>query len=1167
MMAETDGMDVFTLGIGGADTDQRGAADPTASVWVAASAGTGKTKVLTDRVLSLMLAGTLPQRILCLTFTKAAAAEMSVRIAKELGAWAAAGDGELERHLVKLLGRKPDEREGRIARQLFPRVLDAPGGMNIHTIHAFCQSILGRFPLEAGIAPHASVLDERDQAELMAMARDEVLLAAERNGGALAAALAEVTRHVHESGFADLMKALATHRGRVHALIGRCGSVTRAADVVRACLGIEAGETPEAVVAAACAKGICDDAGLRLACSALASGSAQDAKRAASIAAWLAATPDDRVRLFDAYRDALLTKDSGLPRLKRLITKAVEKKAPGATELFEKEAARVLAAVMRCRAASCARATEAVLVLGDALIAAYQQLKQARSLLDYDDLIACTASLLEKEGATSWVLYKLDGGIDHVLIDEAQDTSPEQWRIVRALTSDFFAGDSARAGGRTVFAVGDVKQSIFSFQGADPAQFIANRDWFGNRVQATKGAWRPLSLQVSFRSTQAVLAAVDAVFAAPGNAAGVALDNDLIVHQAFRMLDGGSVEVWPPVSPRPTEEPLPWKPPVERVRGDSPQTRLARLVAERIRIMTSGDEILESAGRPIMPGDIMVLVRRRTPFVEELVRALKNRHVAVAGVDRMILTEQMAVMDLMAVGRFVLLPDDDLTLASVLKGPLIGFDEATLFDVAYGRTGSLWEALAGKAESNPVLAAAHRQLSELMAMADAMPPFEFYARVLGPLGGRRKLLARLGRDAEDPLSEFLDLALAFDRIHAPSLQGFLQWLDAGAVEIKRDLEQAENDAVRVMTVHGAKGLQAPIVFLPDTMQVPTKLPALMWPVGGDGSESLLWPPSSETLEDVALREKEACAQKQREEYRRLLYVAMTRARDRLIVCGWRGDRGEPDGCWYGMITRALEAACDSLKLERVEDALLAEAGETDGTSVLRITCPQERQPEPAQRATVALPRSLPVWALTPPAAESQPPLPLAPSRQEDEPALHAPLGDDGGQRFKRGRIVHRMLQGLPDLPPPRRAAAAASFAARPLHRLSAEAQREIVREVLAVLEHPDWTEVFGRGSAAEVPVSAVIGGRVVSGQIDRLLVTDTLVTILDFKTDRPAPVDAAAVPTVYYRQMAAYRAALRSIYPNRRIRCALLWTDGPHLMELDDALLERHAPPESKSAR
>jgi ATP-dependent helicase/nuclease subunit A len=344
------------------------------------------------------------------------------------------------------------------------------------------------------------------------------------------------------------------------------------------------------------------------------------------------------------------------------------------------------------------------------------------------------------------------------------------------------------------------------------------------------------------------------------------------------------------------------------------------------------------------------------------------------------------------------------------------------------------------------------------------------------------------------------------------------------------------------------------------MKTPTRLSALMWPMDGDGCEGLLWPPYRDACEDVGVRERERMTMKQREEYRRLLYVAMTRARDRLIVCGWRGDRSEPDGCWYDMITRALQAAGDRIGLERVDDALLAAVGETDGVSVLRITCAQEKRPEPPRMAAVPAPRSLPAWALRPCAAEPQPPRPLAPSRPEDEPAVRSPLGDEGGRRFKRGRLVHRMLQSLPDLAPERRAAAAAAFAARPMHGLGAEAQGAIIREVLAVLEHPEWAEVFGPGSAAEVPLSAVIGGRVISGQVDRLLVTESAVTILDFKSDRPPPPTAAEVADVYYRQMAAYRAVLQSIYPDRPVRCALLWTDGPHLMALNDALLDRHAP-------
>lgn len=1166
-----------------AEQAQRGAADPTASVWVAASAGTGKTKVLTDRVLNLMLAGTPPQRILCLTFTNAAAAEMRDRIARELGTWAAADDPDLDRRLFKVLGRRPDDHERVMSRQLFPRVLDAPGGLNIHTLHAFCQSLLVRFPLEAEIAPHFSVLDERDQAELMALARDEVLLSAEHDGepgnghsaqvgdvaagtprepGVLASALAEVTRHVHEAGFTALLAALAADRHRIGALISRCGSVAGAAAAIRRCLRLSEDETAETITAAACADYAFDALGLHLAMRTLAEGRKRDTELAAILAAWLKATPERRLALFDSYADALLTKDreTGQPKV---YSHLISKKAAavrGVEDILTAEAERVLAAVMKCRAATIAQATEALLVLGEALISAYQRLKEARAVLDYDDLIACTARLLEGQHGASWVQYKLDGGIDHVLIDEAQDTSPEQWRIVRALTSDFFAGDSARAGRRTVFAVGDVKQSIFSFQGAEPAQFVDNRDWFGERVRAAGQNWRPFPLHTSFRSTRAVLAAVDAVFASPDSRDGVNLDAEPIVHQAHRQLDGGSVEVWPPVLPRETDEPLPWKPPVDRVHGDAPEFRLAALLAERIALMTQGPEILESAGRPIVAGDIMVLVRRRTPFVEELVRQLKKRHVPVAGVDRMILTEQMAVMDLVALARFALLPEDDLTLATVLKGPLIGLDEEQLFCLAHNRKASLWRTLRDRARDDRVLNEAHSRLAEVLAMADAVPPFEFFATVLGPSGGRHRLLARLGRDAEDPLAEFLDLALAFERIHAPSLQGFLHWLEAGAVEIKRDLEQAEPDAVRVMTIHGAKGLQAPIVFLPDTMQVPRQPPTLLWPMDADNGEGLLWPPYRDACDDVALVERNHSLAKQEQEYRRLLYVAMTRARDRLVVCGWRGKQPERDGCWYRMILRGLEAA-EGLGLHRVEDPFLAAMGETETTSVVRLICPQEEPPQPAPAQPSRRQRPLPQWARTSPSAEPEPPQPLAPSRPTDEePALLSPLGEDGGIRFKRGTLIHRLLQHLPELPPERRADAAREWLTRPVHGLSTAERDELLGEVLAVIEYPEWQHLFAAGSRAEVAIAGAVGAHVISGQIDRLLITPSAVTVLDFKSDREPPRDATRVPVAYCRQMAAYRAVLQQIYPDRRIRCVLLWTQGPHLTVLDDSMLDAFAP-------
>ena len=1148
--------DVITLR--GHETAQRRAADPAASVWVAASAGTGKTKVLTDRVLALLLAGTPPQRILCLTFTKAAAAEMATRVAATLGDWARADETALASALATLLGRPADDDERRRARTLFARVLDAPGGLNTLTIHAFCQSLLGRFPIEAEVAPHFQVMDERDAVEMLHAAREEVLAAADAGSGHadLADALARVTAQVHETGFPDLMAALAAARGRLRRLIDPPGSVSAAAARLRRRLDLDAGDTVASVIAGAAADSAVDKDALRRAADALGQGSDTDRTRGAAIAAWIEGDDAARQASLETYAALFLTQASPPALRKTLITKGAAKEAPDAADVLATEGERIRQALLTCRAALTAEATEGLLVIGGALLDAYERHKERAARLDYDDLILRAGSLVETSAAASWVLYKLDGGIDHILIDEAQDTNPDQWRVVAALADEFFSGEGAHQATRSVFAVGDVKQSIYSFQGADPTAFGAMRDRFAGRVRASGGRWDEVPLTLSFRSTRAVLAAVDAVFANPAARAGVTLDETLIEHEAWRRDAGGLVEVWPAIKATTRADPTPWKPPVERIAAAAPSTRLARLIADRIKTMVGGDEILDSKGWPVRPGDIMVLVRRRGAFVDDLVRALKERDVEVAGVDRMVLADQMAVMDLIALGRFLLLPDDDLILATVLKGPLFAFDDDRLFDLAHDRSDSLWRALREAAAIDPGLAPVADELTALLAVADFTPPFELFADILGARGGRRRLLARLGPDAEDPIAEFLDLALDYERSHAASLQGFLHWLDVGAVEVKRDLEHGTRNAVRVLTVHGAKGLQAPVVFLPDTLQVPRGGAALLWPETDD-EPILLWPPRRDAVEAVAEAERDRLTERRDEEYRRLLYVAMTRAEDRLYICGWHTQRTPPDGCWYNLIRASLEGIADAVPAT----GDLAEAAEAE--PILRLACPQDGPIDGDEPVVgdAGADADLADWAHRPAPTEADPPRPLAPSRPDgEEPPVRSPFGADDGARFKRGRLVHRLLQSLPDIVAARRRDAAAAWLARPVHDLGEETVAAIVDETMAVLEAPELAPLFGPGSRAEVPFVGTVGGRVLSGQIDRLLVTPTAVAIVDYKTNRPPPERIDDVADVYLRQMAAYAAAMEAVYPGRSIACHLLWTEAPRLMTLPDDILAAHAP-------
>ena len=1130
---------------------QRAAADGAASVWVAASAGTGKTKVLTDRVLALMLQGSDPARILCLTFTRAAAAEMAIRLNRRLSVWAVAKDGELAQDLQALLGRMPDADLLARARRLFARVLDAPGGMKIETLHAFCQSLLRRFPLEAQVAPHFALMDERNAMEALADARD-AMLAAARSGAdpALADALGLVTRHAGEGAFDDVMKELVLERARLARALAGGGDTFRG----RVCdlLGVAADGTPEAVVAAACAP--LDPALAAIAEQMIASASAQDRARGAALARFVAAVSAERPDLFDDYCSVFFTREH--EERARMVTKAVATASPGAEAALRREAARLGGVLPRRAAAALKEATLALASLGGDMLRRYTDRKAAGALLDYEDLVLSARDLLHRPGIAPWVLYKLDGGLDHILIDEAQDTNPEQWDVVAALAEEFFTGESARLERRTVFAVGDPKQSIFSFQRADPDAFLRMRGHFAARAAAASGNWRDVPLDVSFRSTAAVLAAVDAVFARPEARDGVALDGVAIRHHAFRAGQGGLVELWPPVAPLDPPPLEPWEPPLAQHRMRAPPVRLAAAIADTIAAWTRDGERLAARDRRIEAGDVLILVRRRGPFVGALVRALKDRGVGVAGADRMRLTDQLAIEDMMALMQFLLLPEDDLTLATVLKGPLVGVDEDGLYQLAHGRREPrLWDELRRRAGDRADFAEAVEFLSALLGRVDFAPPYELLAEVLGPGQGRKRMLARLGPDAADPLDELMEAALAYERRHGPSLQGFLHWLAAGDIEIKRDFDQRGRDEVRIMTVHGAKGLQAPIVFLPDTLQVPRALSRVAWTPDGVP----LWR-AHEGCGAPALEAARAAAQQRRgAEYRRLLYVAMTRAEDRLYVCGWHTKQAPPPGTWYELVKAGLAAVADVATFDFA--AGTAPGGDGWEGQGLRLLAPQRARPQSdaAPVTPAAYVAELPLWTRRPPEPEPEPPRPLAPSRPEGvEPAPRSPLGADQGLSFRRGLLIHRLLQALPLLGPDAREAAARRFLARPVHGLDRAQQDAIVAETLAVLNDPAAAALFGPDSLAEVPVVARVGGRAISGRIDRLLVRADDVIIVDYKTLRPVPEDEAAIPPLYIDQLRAYRDAVAEVYPGRTVRCALLWTDGPLFMWVGAARLGGH---------
>jgi ATP-dependent helicase/nuclease subunit A len=1140
---------------------QRRASDPAVSAWVGASAGSGKTTLLTARVLRLLLGGTDPGRILCLTYTRAAAAEMATRLAARLGEWAAMADAPLAAQLADL-GVAADEATLGRARGLFAQVLDQPGGLRIATIHAFCQSLLRRFPLEARVAPHFALIEERDSAELLAASREEALA---RPDDEILAALAAVSPHVEQEAFGGIVASMLAQRGRLAGAISAVNAPDGVAAMQRRVLSVDMDDREETLLAAACAR---DLTRLNAAAQALARGEVSDQLRAVPMRRFITAAEAARPALWDGWRDAFLTAE-GEPR-KRLATKKSIAAMADIVAVLSDEASFIVAVEARRRAVRAAEASAALVRLVTPVLGAYEQRKHARAGLDYDDLIGRARDLLAATD-TAWVQYKLDGGLDHVLLDEAQDTSALQWEVVERLTEEFFAGRGAREDtARTLFAVGDVKQSIYRFQGAAPAEFGRARDRTARRVAEAFGPahFRAEQLAVSFRSTAPVLALVDAVFSSPEASAGVALDGAPIVHRPVRDGQAGEVMLWPLVAPDPVPVATAWDPnPRDRARDG--EEKLAEAIAAEVKRWLETREVLPARARPIRPGDILVLVRRRREFVVRLVRALKERNIPVSGIDRMVLIDQLAVMDVLATLDSLLLPDDDLTFAAALRSPLFGLSDPSLMDLAVGRGRlTLRETLRRRARERDDWATAEARFSALAARTDIDTPHALIARLLGPEGGRARLLARLGPDAADPLDELLNAALAHERAHPPGLQGFLAWLRAGGAEIKREHEAGANE-VRVMTVHGAKGLESPIVILADTTAVTGRADQLAWVTDGPtGAAVPLWSPRKEFRPPEVEQAQAAEETAEAEEYRRLLYVALTRAEDRLIVTGALNRRGEgkETGCWYDLV----EAGFKRLATEGAEQlsfdpgALLGEEGWRTGG--WRFASPQREAPDRTREveAPAALHSTeIPAWARRPPPAEEQPPRPLAPSREEgEERAAASPVhgGAQGPKRFRRGSIIHALLQHLPDLPRERRAAAAEAYLAAPGLGLAEEEAAAIAAETLAIIDDPAFAALFAPGSLAEAPIAGRIGDRVVAGQVDRLAVTDTAVLVADFKTNRPPPERVEDVPSLYLRQMAAYRDVLRAVFPGRTVTCALVWTYAARMMALPDALLDAHAP-------
>jgi ATP-dependent helicase/nuclease subunit A len=1126
-----------------AKAHQTAAADPERSVFVSANAGSGKTHVLVQRVINLLLRGEDPAKILCITFTKAAAATMATRVFDTLAKWTALDDAALDENIRLVTGRTADAAQRAIARRLFANALETPGGLKVQTIHAFCTRLLHQFPFEADVAARFEVLDEAATAQLLNELTLEVLLeGATRPDGALGKALAAAITAAADLTFKEVIAETIGKRDMITEWTRRAGGVGPAIDELTRTFGLAAGDSLIAVETEYFSGSLIAGTEWPALIDVFSAGSKTDNERADSLSVALHSTGRERL---EKYLDVFCTGDR--KGRASVLTKKLAEANPQWAERLSAEKDRICRLLAREFALRARDRSAALITVAAAVIERYQSEKDRRGLLDYEDLIDKTLTLLRdastKSTAAAWVLYKLDLGINHVLVDEAQDTSVKQWEIIRILVAEFLPGGARDNVRRTLFAVGDEKQSIFSFQGAVPHKFAEMREHFRTLHETGDTAFATERLSYSFRSAAGVLDAVDAVFKRPEAFQGLTADPTWTVHQALPDAVPGEAEIWELTGPDDKDTGKEgWDAPFDTTSETSPSVKLAARIARTVRSWIA---------KGTRPREVLILVRQRGPMFEAVIRALKKAQIEVAGADRLVLTEHIAIMDLLVLGDALLLPDDDLALATVLKSPLFGFDDEKLYRLAHQRNGPLRSVLRARAGEDATFGSASSALDAMAQKARTLSPFAFYAHVLGAGKGRARILARLGTEASDPLDEFLNLALAHEQRETPSLQGFINWIRVAQSEVKRDMEMAR-DEVRVMTVHGAKGLEAKNVILidhtttrPEGAHPPRLLTAPIASAPPD-ARALIWGVAKDKdagpMADARTRALEAA----RDEYRRLLYVGLTRAEERLIVCGAKGANKAPDGCWHDLVLSALQP-------------LSEETGDDDG-KIWRFRKGQSTATDDGPRQSEK-PVALPSWLTTdappaPPAAKV-----LRPSDAADDEQRHVAGGVDRESARLRGSLVHRLLQSLPDIPAERRRKAANDYLARTGGKLPGEEQAKLAEQVIRVLDDAHFRELFASGSRAEVPIIGKLrlGSETVliSGQVDRLSVTQGAVLIGDFKTNRPPPRRIEEVPPSYVRQLALYRALLMKLYPDRPVRAALIWTEAPDLMELSAEVLER----------
>ncbi|WP_341821376.1 UvrD-helicase domain-containing protein [Wolbachia endosymbiont (group A) of Myopa testacea] len=1116
---------------------RKNAINPNFSVWVNASAGTGKTKILIDRVLRLLLEN--KRNILCLTFTNAAANEMENRVHSILSKWAICSESVLIADLEQLdffpMSSQCSTRENKDyltrARRLFSELENL--GLTIQTIHAFCYKLISNFPIEAGIAPNCTLSECK---ELHSIIFNKVL-----HNETVQDNINLIATEIDENKLRDLLYTLCIKRSisendseyikdklsapdEIHDLQSETTEhIKRLAEILSE--GSKRDQSYSAMLYDWCDSTKPSVIPTSLPVIQVADTGIQKKRSVdSSVTRWNDTKVENLVKVF------LKSESNEKKSILSIATKGTLEKFRDAEQIIESVQNVVFTHIKDMNSYQIFKRTSSLLGIFKVYVDLYSSEKSKNALIDYNDIIGLATNLLSNPNYKDWILFNLDQKIDHILVDEAQDNSISQWKIITNLCDEFFAGNDEK---RTLFVVGDVKQSIYRFQGANPHLFNYMQQYFHTKTGGRD--WISCQLEKSFRSTPEVLMLVDRIF--NNFRAEISFVDNEIKHVPHRENDQGYIEIWPALPKCKEKEQRALQIPLTcRENYIITDRLLAQTIANRIHNWLNEGRILVAKDRHIEPRDIVILVRQRNVLVDYIISELKKANVPVVGRDYFRIMDYIAVQDLIALAEFLLLQANDLAFANALKSPLFNFTEDDLFNIAYDRKEhSLWERIQ---DYSVVI---YSELNYLINLSRIESPLALFTHILRT--GKKKFAARLGLECFEVLDEFMNLVLQFEN---PSLQAFVQWIKENNPEIKNDM-QSERNAVRIMTIHKSKGLQAPIVFLVDTNTVPRNSESIIF----DGTEVPFWcGKNNNAYCDQVKREKKL---EDYNEYLRLLYVALTRAEDELYILS-----KEPvqKGSWYDLITQYGEpyekkqAYLQPIFKEKVE-----------------VLCVNANYPYIYKKRDYF---DVPVISLPPNLSMSFQCLTLESSKKEGEPAsaTHSPVSfqhlmlesrekeawipvsrtgmtnsgtgmtessAETKDSYTRGLIIHSILQYMPKIEKERRK----NWVRKYLDNINtSEDKDEIYSKILAFNEKYGY--LFDLEGKSEITLSGIIDGEPVLVRLDRLCITQDKAIIIDYKSHRNVSV---SLLNEIKKQMLTYKTLVHEIYPNKQVECVVIWVE------------------------